>query len=89
MGRENARHFGAIGEECFIEADGAEGVRLVGLNEFNGYHLRICRPEGLRAKEVEALIQCVGSRLGHRYDLHNIIDLARYFSYCPRPATLV
>ncbi|MEL7968558.1 YiiX/YebB-like N1pC/P60 family cysteine hydrolase [Vreelandella neptunia] len=83
VGRDNARYFGAQDGECFIEADVAEGVRLVGLNEFNGCHLRVCRPVGLREKEVEALIQFVGSRLGHRYDLHNIIDLARYFFPLP------
>ncbi|MDQ7728837.1 YiiX/YebB-like N1pC/P60 family cysteine hydrolase [Halomonas sp. SpR8] len=83
VGSENARHFGAHGGECFIEADVAEGVRLVGLSEFSGCHLRICRPVGLQVSEVEALVQFVGSRLGHRYDLHNIIDLARYFFPLP------
>jgi|TARA_R110000796_G_scaffold30722_1_gene81856 hypothetical protein len=74
---------GAQGEECFIEADVTAGVRLIGLSEFNGCHLRICRPVGLRGSEVEALIQFAGSRLGYRYDLHNIIDLARYFLPLP------
>lgn len=82
-GSEHARRLGAQGGECFIEADVAEGVRLIGLSEFNGCHLRICRPVGLRGSEVEALIQFAGSRLGYRYDLHNIIDLARYFFPLP------
>lgn len=79
VGSEHARWMGAQGEECFIEADVSAGVRLIRLSEFNGCHLRIRRPVGLRGSEVEALIQFAGSHLGYRYDLHNIIDLARYF----------
>lgn len=78
VGSEQALRFGAKNAECFIEADVAEGVRLVGLSEFKGCHLRICRPVGLREDEITSLIDAAGHRLGHRYDLHNVIDLARY-----------
>jgi hypothetical protein len=83
IGHEHAHRLGAQGDECFIEADVSEGVRLIGLGEFEGYHLRICRPIGLIEDEVKAVIQFASSRLGHRYDLHNILDLARYFLPLP------
>ncbi|QNI03911.1 lipo-like protein [Halomonas sp. SH5A2] len=83
VGDEQAALFGAKRGECFIEADVADGVRLVGLSEFKGCHLRICRPIGLSENEITALLAFVGQRLGQRYDLHNIVDLARYFFPLP------
>lgn len=52
VGSEQALRFGAKNAECFIEADVAEGVRLVGLSEFKGCHLRICRPVGLNVIDL-------------------------------------
>ncbi|EWH01405.1 YiiX/YebB-like N1pC/P60 family cysteine hydrolase [Halomonas sp. BC04] len=69
--------------ECFIEADLAEGVRMVGFEEYEGHPLRICRPVGLNIDEVERLIASVCGRVGQRYDLRNIIDLARYLLPLP------
>ncbi|WP_225809793.1 lipo-like protein [Halomonas lysinitropha] len=67
----------------FIEADLAEGVRIVGFEEFDGYPLRICRPVGLGRQDLEQLIAFACGRVGHRYDLRNIIDLARYLLPLP------
>ncbi|MDR5898387.1 YiiX/YebB-like N1pC/P60 family cysteine hydrolase [Halomonas vilamensis] len=68
---------------CFIEADVAEGVRSVGPEEFVGMPLRICRPVGLSPAEIETLTGYALGRVGHRYDLRNIFDLARYFLPLP------
>ncbi|MBI5718729.1 MAG: lipo-like protein [Burkholderiales bacterium] len=74
----------ASGERaCVIEADVVEGVRAVGLDTFAGLHLRICRPVGLNAGEVLAVIDHAIARLGHRYDLKNIIDLVRWLLPTP------
>ena len=83
IGSDFARQFGATGNECFIEADVAKGVRLIGLEEFHGHHLRICRSQGLDHEEIDRLIAFAGARLGHQYDLRNIFDLARYFLPLP------
>lgn len=69
--------------ECFVEADLAEGVRVVGFEEFAGYPLRICRPVGLERDDLERLIAYACGRVGHCYDLHNIVDLARYLLPLP------
>ncbi len=66
-----------------VEADINEGVRAVGLSLYSSVHTRICRPVGLDAREIDAVVQYAVSRLGHRYDLQNIIDLAKYLLPIP------
>jgi Permuted papain-like amidase enzyme, YaeF/YiiX, C92 family len=74
---------GAQIEPCFVEADVEEGVRLVGIAEFTGYHTRICRASMLddpvRAEIVTYMMNCIG----YRYDLRNVIDLVRYLMPTP------
>ena len=68
---------------CFLEADIREGVRAVGVAEYAGLHCRVCRPVGLNAAEIDTLIGFVRARLGQRYDLKNVVDLARYLLPTP------
>ncbi|GAB4344498.1 MAG: hypothetical protein Kow006_00520 [Gammaproteobacteria bacterium] len=68
---------------CFVEADIVEGVRLVGFDEFEGLHTRICRPVGLTAADRRSLIDHACSRIGQQYDLKNVLDLARYLVPTP------
>lgn len=76
--------FDAAGRpKCFLEADIREGVRAVSVAAFEGLHCRICRPIGLSNAEAQALIGFVLARLGHRYDLKNVVDLARYLLPTP------
>lgn len=70
-------------ESCFVEADILEGVRRVGIDEFAGMHLRICRPQGLSAEDCARLREYALSRIGHQYDLRNIVDLVRYLLPTP------
>jgi hypothetical protein len=75
------------GEPCtLIEADVLEGVRAVPLSRYRQFRVRICRPVNLKPADRERLIQFVLQRLGHRYDLKNIFDLARYLFPIPVPA---
>jgi len=67
----------------FIEADVVEGVRAVGWDAFVGMGLRICRPLALRPQDVQRVIDAARARLGHQYDLRNIVDLARYLLPTP------
>ena len=69
-----------------VEADVLEGVRAVPLSCYGAFRVRICRPVNLTAKDRERLIQFILQRLGHRYDLKNIFDLARYLFPIPVPA---
>ena len=44
---------------AFLEADLREGVRAVSVAEYRGLHCRVCRPVGMNAAEVDAVIAFV------------------------------
>lgn len=69
--------------QTLIDADVVEGVRPVALGAFAGLHLRICRPVGLSDDEIRRVLDYAKARLGDRYDLKNVIDLARYLFPTP------
>ena len=66
-----------------VEADVVDGVRAVALGSFAGLHLRICRPVGLGPDEIAAVVAHAVARLGHRYDLKNVVDLLRWLLPTP------
>ena len=68
---------------CFVEADTVDGVRSVGVHKFSHLHTRICRPVGLSEIQRQELTRFVIERLGNRYDLRNVLDLARYLLPTP------
>jgi permuted papain-like amidase YaeF/Yiix C92 family enzyme len=73
------------GEEprVLIEADMVNGVQCVPLSAVAGMHTRICRPVGLSKEDLQAVIKFAASRIGGRYDLKNVVDLARYLIPTP------
>lgn len=73
------------GEEprILLEADMREGVRAVPARAFSGMHTRICRPVGLSGGDLGKVIAFAVSRIGVRYDLKNVFDLARYLIPTP------
>ncbi len=70
-------------QPLLIEADINDGVRSVGLSKYAELHTRICRPVGLKEDEIARVINYAAQQLGHKYDLRNIIDLARYLLPTP------
>ncbi|MBI1362010.1 MAG: YiiX/YebB-like N1pC/P60 family cysteine hydrolase [Sphingobium sp.] len=68
---------------AFIEADLLAGVRVTGIANYSQYHSRICRPIGLTEADQQALLAYAVSRIGHRYDVKNVIDLVRYLLPTP------
>ncbi|MDX1495930.1 MAG: YiiX/YebB-like N1pC/P60 family cysteine hydrolase [Salinisphaeraceae bacterium] len=73
------------GEEplVLIEADVEEGVRALPLSNYANWHVRICRPVGLTDEQIDNVVSYAVQRLGHQYDLKNIIDLMRYLFRTP------
>jgi hypothetical protein len=61
-----------------VEAELAKGVILSPLSKYVNFHTRICRPIGLRAEDRERVVAHALARVGHGYDLKNVIDLARH-----------
>ena len=55
----------------------------VSLRKYARLNTRICRPVGLTEEECRRVCQYASDRLGHAYDLKNVIDLARYLLPVP------
>ena len=66
-----------------IEADLGNGVTAVPLDRYAGFNVRICRPVRLSRAHAREVVEFAIARLGHRYDLKNVIDLMRYL--LPQP----
>lgn len=66
-----------------LEADVEQGVRTFLPEELSGYHLRICRPVGLSEEDARRVVAYALARVGNRYDLKNVFDLARYLLSVP------
>jgi hypothetical protein len=71
-----------------VEADVLHGVRAVPLSSYARFRVRICRPVNLTPEDRERVIRFVIQRLGHQYDLKNVLDLARYLFPVPMPTRL-
>lgn len=67
----------------FVEADIVDGVRIVGVEEFETLPTRICRPAGIGDEDRARVVDYVLRRVGHHYDLRNVVDLARYLFPTP------
>lgn len=78
-------HRSGLGLEApvLIEADIEQGVIAAPLTKYAALNTRICRPVGLHGEDIEHVVHYAISRLGHAYDLRNVIDLARYLLPVP------
>jgi len=72
-----AQH-GRDAEHMMIEAL-LDGVLASPLSKYANFNLRICRPVGLRREDLQRILDEVIAQIGMRYDVKNILDLARYF----------
>ena len=70
-------------QACVVEADMIDGVRAVALRRFEAVHVRVCRPIRLPEQDRERVIAHAIARIGHRYDLKNVWDLARWLVPTP------
>mgnify|MGYP005809920939 FL=1 len=77
-----AEHGGSP-EHVLVEADTVDGVRGVSLDTLAMLPSRICRPIGLADAECQRVCHYAIERIGNRYDLRNVIDLARYLLPTP------
>jgi hypothetical protein len=66
-----------------IDVDIVEGIRAIPLSKFQNLHTRIARPIGLSDEDRDRMIAFMIERLGYKYDLKNVIDLARYLLPTP------
>src|SRR6266508_3525294 len=75
--REHAlANFGAFADRLLIEALTDEGVVAAPLEKYRGHNLRVCRPSGIDAADLDRVMDSVFNDLGKQYDRRNLIDLA-------------
>jgi hypothetical protein len=53
------------------------------MEEYAGLNARICRPIGMSEEDRKKVSEFAIGRIGNRYDLRNILDLARYLLPTP------
>ena len=61
-----------------VEVTLQDGCHRVPLSKYKGLNTRLCRAVGLSDEERAAVAGYMSDRLGIKYDLRNIWDLARY-----------
>jgi hypothetical protein len=71
------------GTPALVEADLKNGVIAVPLSKYENFNTRICRPVDLNESEVRQATMFMIDSIGMKYDLKNIIDLARYLVPTP------
>jgi hypothetical protein len=77
--------YGADARHMMVEALVEDGVVAVPLSKYIDFDIRVCRPYNLRREDLQIVLDDVIAQIGCRYDVKNLIDLARYFF----PVTLV
>ncbi|HBZ70529.1 MAG TPA: lipo-like protein [Deltaproteobacteria bacterium] len=85
--RERAlQRFGSDASHLIVEAQ-MEGVIVSPLCKYIDFNIRVCRPHRLRPDDLKVILDEAIAAVGWRYDLRNLVDLARYllpFSLIPR-----
>lgn len=66
-----------------VEVNLGEGCVSSPLSKYATFNTRICRPVGLSEGEACAVVDFMTCRIGLRYDMRNIVDLARYLLPTP------
>jgi hypothetical protein len=69
-----------------IEAEMSEGVVTSPLSKYRNAHLRICRPVALTERDQGRVVDFLKRRIGHGYDIKNVLDLLRFLVPLPIPA---
>lgn len=66
-----------------IEVNLGEGCVAVALDKYECFNTRICRPVGLTRRDRNKVVEFMVNSLGLKYDMRNIIDLARFLLPTP------
>ncbi len=81
-------HFqGPPDTQLLIEGYIGKGTVITPLNFYRQDHIRICRPRGLSPTDAQNIIAFAVNKLGHEYDVRQILDLARFmlpWKFMPR-----
>lgn len=82
------QHFGGSSDsQLLIESLIGKGTIITPLSHYRHDHIRICRPQGLSRSDAQKVIGYTISRLGSKYNIRHVLDLARFllpWSILPR-----
>jgi hypothetical protein len=70
-------------DKALIEVTVEAGCAAVPLDKYRNHNTRICRPVGLGEVDRAIIVDFMVASIGLRYDMKNIIDLARYLLPTP------
>ena len=65
-------------DQLIVEALMGYGTLVAPLSKYRRDHLRICRPDGLSPKDAQHVVGYAIKRIGLRYDVRQVLDLARF-----------
>ncbi len=68
--------FGSQARHLLVEAYSGQGVVVTPLDSYRDFNIRICRPYGIRLKDMDAVVADVVSNIGRHYDDRNIQEIA-------------
>ena len=68
-----------------VEVNVGEGCVSAPLSRYSTYNTRVCRPLELTPEDRARLVGFMVERVGLRYDMRNLFDMARYFFPIPLP----
>ncbi len=73
------QHFGGSSDcQLLLESMIGKGTIITILSHYRLHHMRICRPQGLSRNDAQRVIGYAISRLGGKYHLRHVLDLARF-----------
>ncbi len=65
-------------EQLVVEAILGQGIVVNSIENYEGEHLRICRPRGITRTDSQTAIEYSINELGKDYNVRQIMDLARF-----------
>ena len=71
--------FGEDAQHLIVEALVEEGVVASPISKYLDFNMRVCRPYNVRRADLQLVLDDVIAQIGYRYDIKNLLDLARYF----------
>jgi hypothetical protein len=65
-------------EQLIIEAMLGKGISVTSIEDYEGEHLRICRPRGITRTDSQRVVEYAINQLGAGYNVRQLMDLARF-----------
>ncbi len=71
--------FGDDARHLIVEALVEHGVVASPISKYLDFNIRVCRPYNLHRDDLRTILDDIIEQIGYRYDVKNLVDLARYF----------